>query len=596
MDTEKLRQLMKTPLDQWCDRYKYDDLAKDFEPTAEEPVFKTTTRMLELDQTVTIYGVKYRRQGISGNRTVPIYGFDWFLDQDEAKREALFRMWLVTDEAWKQYQRQPPCDLRQKITTVAETQIGEVAGEPLLAYRVWRYAYAGWELTRSFGRVREIWAENLWCVIGEPHSRDLVKTPSLEDDSPIPEVYAFHYADYPDTGEPMYRYGTVCVENAFDATIIWFTDRAEAQVQLDKSMALIQRVRKELRDREEHETAERLFVQAWTAANDLSCKNRRLNIFRGCIEPTLVAKFEETYQDNSGLDHRELDLETLLDGAAQLETVTAELGQALEAEYQKRLAFIAEHEVVSTLNKLLSRHLALCPICTQPFERGQEWMTELLVYGEAYLHCDHGCPETGYDKYERATCQSRIIREVFDGQMEYSKSLPKVAFTGDQGYEHPAVALYRIDSDNETLLQLVLDTCNARLRPALTVDLERLAKATNGTPTSTTDLWTHIAARSAEERQGRAEESVRKGESVKLQFRWDERRGRWSAKLREGQRLTVWTVDDPYVEGINSSATYYCRVIRTPERIITPTFTLHIVQPYLLAKRTNSNRSDRHAD
>lgn len=584
------------PLEQWCDRYAHDRLAEDFEPTAEKPVFELVTVTLEPDRSVTVYGVKYQHTGITGHATVPIYGFDWFLDQDGAKREALFRMWLVTDEAWKQYQHRPPCDMRQTITAVAETQIGVVAGEPLLAYRVWRYAYAGWELTQSFGRVREVWAENLWSVVGEPSLRDLVKIPSLDDDSPIPEVYAFHYADYPDTGEPMYRYGAVCFENAFDATIIWFTDRGEAQVQLDKSTTLIQRVRKGLRDQEEHETAERLFVQAWSAANDLSCKNRRFNHLRGCIEPTLVARFEETYQDNSGLDHRELDLETLLDGAAQLETVTAELGQALEAEYQKRLAFIAEHDVLSTLNKLLTRHLALCPICAQPFEHGSEWMTELLVYGEAYLHCDHGCPEDGYDRFERSTCRSRIIREVFDGQRDNPDALPKVAFMGDQCYEHPAVALSRIDSANETLLQLVLDTCNAKLRPALTVDLARLAKATNGTPTSTTDLWTHVAARLAEERQRRAEESVRKGESVKLQFRWDERHGRWSAKLREGDHLTVWAVDDPYAGDINSSATYYCRVIRTPERSATPTFTLHIVQPYLLAKRINSNRSDRHAE
>ncbi|MFA6100119.1 MAG: hypothetical protein WC750_04590 [Patescibacteria group bacterium] len=595
----------KTPLEQWRDRYAHDRSAEYFEPTAEKPVFELVTATLEPDRSVTVYGVKYQHTGITGLSFVPIYGFDWFLDQDEAKREALFRMWLRTAKVRELSRDLPGSITRQLITTADEIQIGEVAGKPLVVYRVWCTGLSDWKFVWRMAKLRETWAANLWDKFGVTLSRNLVKVPSLEDDSPIPEIYSLHYANYPDTGEPMYRYGVVCLYR-FQPMIDWCVDREHAQERLNEATEFIRRVRKERHDQEEHKTAERLSVQAWSAANDLSCKNRRFNSLRGCIEPTLVAGFEETYQDNSGRELRELPLEVLLDGAARLEAVTAELGQALEAEYQKRLAFIAEHDALSTLNKLLTRHLGICPICAQPFEHGPEWMTELLVYGEAYLHCDHGCPENGYERHERTTCPSRIIREAFDGETERSEALPKVAFMGDQGYEHPAVELRRINSGDETLIQLVLDTHNVRLRPALKVDLEKLAKATNGTsrrcandsdtPTMMVDTWTDVAIRLGDERQARAEESVRKGESVKLQFRWDGRHGRWGAKARTNGHTTVWTVDEAFASEMNEFGTFYCRILRTPERAATPTFTLHIVRPYLLAKRTNSNRSDRRAE
>lgn len=248
---------------------------------------------------------------------------------------------------------------------------------------------------------------------------------------------------------------------------------------------------------------------------------------------------------------------------------------------EKIVEQIASEGSLTRLALVLATHFPHCPICRQKYRVSNEWADELLQKQRAHLSC--GCPDEGWEASSSNPFLKALVPEqIFKMQRRVASTLGVAGKTLHNiiTASSKEIVIEEVRQENQTVIRMVLVNDAGRLRPAFTIITENLALISPEECGELAKTWSEHYAQFFDEERRSAEALVKTGKAVKVRLLLGERQKLISAQ-KTGRHTSFYVVDDTYRGEAAHQETWYCYIVRIPEKQATPNLTTLIIRPFL---------------
>ncbi len=563
------------------------------DPAAFEPTIDRPTQQHLIGQVggvdIYAYGVRKTTVGYTGQplRQIVICEWRWFLDQDEAERQARLGMFEKTEEyvAW-QWPEAEEADFSG--TTYQSRTIDEINGQPLVVYRIVRLAvFGGWYyvLTLSLEEARLQTHENYWLCIGRYRAPTVpaIDPQNLNHPS-FPEVVAYRYWTCPYTQEALYRYGVMVPSSRGDYYLEWFGNSTEAGNRHAQAKESFGTTRQSYEYDLLRRAASRAHLKVWAEAKRLDDSDLfSYHSGAASVPVELVSDFRSAFAELNGREERQISVDEYQRATAQLVWLTGKLNLALQEAYLETALKIEDRFLTGRLQQLLDGNLFQCPLCRHSYQVRRSF-EETLIFGESLVTCT--CPTDGWDRSQKDLPER--IEAMFAFDVRQSKfPVSRVPTTGLNSFS-PAIVIAELRVKGVTVLRFVAAERNIRWRPAILVDTLALLELDpkDDVAAELVDVWSPVLKAWNDDRYAAAEAALvactySQGDTVLCSFARDDR-GYLSCKRQKDGVVRIFRLANDLTEADVRLGTYYCRITEIPS--VGRNFALVIVRPFLVAR------------
>ena len=583
---------VNTAIRQWLKEDRIPD-PYGFTPTMEKPTCSVPGRATAKFNRA--YGVVRTGTGFSGAplQEVRWCAWDWFLDEDAAKREAWCRIWQQTDDGWAWLDRSGLDKVTLDDLKRHDQREIAVPGGAVTLYRVpvqdrMFGTFFHWKVVPEQDQAVALHRECLfqaWAMAVK--ASFAVPAPTANSGSKdVPEVVAQEFTRCPWTDEPIMGYSSWTRTARGQIVCQWFSTEEEAA---SARTALFECLRAEeihRRQKEELAIARELYEGALDRCRVQTVRRE----YEQFVELLGLQCPERYWQDAPKGSELDEEIEWYLSVADTTDAVANELKQKLDAERERRLAPWKEGALES-LRKSLRDAQPTCPLC------GREYVTDavledLILYGEAEPHCCslHGLSADPKRLAEGQSSVPAIIVRLHKWASRVKdcddRSVKLTLFEPKESFAHYVIEVGHIRLGGEIVLRFLVqwtNMCRWELQIVATDGLLEIMREAGATVCASYQETLTPRERKLEDWWvSRLTALVENGQAVWLRLEKHPQHG-WGARRRKSGKMTAFKVSRPDETGYDPSKDYFCRVVSVPEHMKKPDFELWIVQPDLEA-------------
>ncbi|MFA6161230.1 MAG: hypothetical protein WC766_03550 [Patescibacteria group bacterium] len=537
--------------------------SEDFVPTPTEPIKTVEIGLDDEEQPVYAYGVKTMFYGVTGPFLSPASTSHWIwhLDRETALRQANCDLWVESSEgqAWLMGDaRHVRIMLRLKLIPAPNARvITPVNGAPFTVYRVLNVQ--GWIICTE-----DDVCDKLHASIWDADFHETPRFPDFQKDvleQTFPDILERHYGDCPHCHERLLKYAYFHFEwrSAYYRFCGTREEAESKQAEHQKYFADRQVAeRQRLAQGEAQKYCESSFSSASKLQKSLVC--RQLSHYL----PEARQRFDNCRYAVIGRDIEDYISE--VPKFDELAAATLTLLQDLDILYEHLWDRMVENDWLETARGVLSKHLSKCPLCDAVVTYSDDFLEQLLVYGQAPVACN--CQDKHWSQYDKDLPQA--IKDLFAGK----DCLPRCG-TWEHGRSPNAREIGHIRINYKTAFTLIC-TDDYSPRFGLMVDTDNLRSA------GKVEVDELVAASVEEARRQeieRREEDAQQGLLLKLRLSWSEQHQSWGVRMRDDAGTVVYSVSHRHIQSVESitEGWYYCNVVSEPPKAQKPGFRLALI-------------------
>lgn len=565
-----------------------------FEPTMDNPICAAPGRATADFERA--YGVLRVGVGVTGPglmTRVRLCDWDWFFDEDAARREAYCRLWQETDDGrvWldsADLARPTFEDLKRH----GQREIEVPVWGTLTLYRVP-------VCDRFFGD------QYLWRVVVEKEDAIVLQRetifkawsrstpfsvviPVVTDRSgskDVPLVGSMMFDRCPWTDEPIVGYASWSLTERRGVVAKWFPAREEAEAAHDAVFQWLLRGEEIAREKEELRAAREIYVEAVRAARKVA----ETNDFSNFAEVPAIAAFAEELRGCSYTEEEDgKTVDWYLLEADEIEALTRRTSELLAEERERRFS-PWKRGALDLLKAYLLATQPKCLLCGGDYLT-DEVIQDLVLYGEVELHCcgPHGLTADterlaeGQTKVpEIVTLLERWAKRVRDAGYREG-GCEQLLFEPRAEFGHYSVELGRVRFNGNIVIRfLVIWISMSIWQVRIVVEGDLLDEIQKVQKPKTDCCFENTFAKKLTALiawwTGKLSRLVDSGKAAWLRLTNDDRHG-WGARERKPGMMIAYKVQSPDSKGYDPGKRYLCHVVNIPEHTKKPGFELRIVR------------------